>query len=147
MACMPRMRASPLSETDRPARSSTRAPTRPVPALGNQARLRRLSGAPPQLQAKLEIGAVDDPLEREADAVAEQIVGTNPALHALHAAPAQLRCKCAACEEEMHREPVSAGAARHASAPPMVGQVLAEPGRPLHRDTRSFFEPRLGRPL
>jgi hypothetical protein len=56
--------------------------------LGNKAHLRRLSSAPVALQAKLAIGAVNDPLEREADAVADQVMRmADPALSHTATAP------------------------------------------------------------
>src|ERR1700744_4541463 len=69
-------------------------------AIGNQAALRRLArpGARP-LQPKLAIGAVDDPLEHEADRVADQVMRMpDPAL-SLASAPPQLSRKGAACED------------------------------------------------
>ena len=67
-------------------------------SLSNQARLRQLST--PRIQAKLEIGAVDDPLEHEADRVAERVMRMpDPAL-VVRASPQRISRKCTACEEE-----------------------------------------------
>ena len=71
------------------------ASARTRPAFGNQALLRRL-------QPKLTVGAVDDPLEREADRVADQVMrmpepGPGPTVSA--SAPRVSR-KCAGCDEE-----------------------------------------------
>jgi Domain of unknown function (DUF4157)/HNH/ENDO VII superfamily nuclease with conserved GHE residues len=52
------------------------------------------------LQAKLEIGAVDDPLEREADAVADAVMRMPDPTLSLSASQPQIRRKCAECEEE-----------------------------------------------
>jgi hypothetical protein len=66
-----------------------------------QARLRRLSA--PRIQAKLTGGAANDPLEHEADAVAEIVMRMpDPAL-SVSAAPLQVSRKCAVCEAEALR--------------------------------------------
>ena len=54
----------------------------------------------PTIQRKMRIGPVDDPLEREADRVADQVVRlSDPAISAV-ATPPQISRKCEACEEE-----------------------------------------------
>jgi hypothetical protein len=52
------------------------------------------------LQPKLAIGAVDDPLEREADAAAEQVMRMPEPAVPLSQTPIQLHRMCAACEDE-----------------------------------------------
>jgi hypothetical protein len=101
-----------------------------------------------RLQRKLAIGSVDDPLEREADAVGDAVMRMpDPAL-AVSAAPPQVSRKCAECEEEEKKLQMKPAAASPASAageaPPIVHEVLRQPGRPLDAETRAFFEPRLG---
>lgn len=117
----------------------------------NQAVLRGLSRVQPRLQAKLEIGSANDPLEREADQVANQVMNTAEPRSSLTAAPGQLSRKCAACEEEDNKHTLQtkpAGAApAPGAAPGIVHQVLATPGRPLDAATRGFFEPRMGQDL
>src|ERR1700676_761415 len=54
----------------------------------------------PVLQAKLQIGAADDPLEQEADRVAEQVTRMPEADVAITTASPHLARKCAACEEK-----------------------------------------------
>src|SRR5258708_29866184 len=86
------------------------------------------------LQAKLDIGAVDDPLEREADGVADRVMRIVDPAPSTSAAPPRINRKCAACEEEEEKkvQMKPAGAARSvAAAPPTVHEVLREPGRPL----------------
>src|SRR5262249_15348878 len=83
--------------------------------------------APPPLpggiQAKLAIGPVDDPLEHEADRVADLVMRMpHPAL-SISAAP-----------------PPAAS-----EVPPIVHEVLRSPGQPLDAATRAFFEPRFER--
>jgi len=147
--------AGPMVASPQPAASPTvRVPARePKPQpLGNQALLRKL-------QAKLTIGAVDDPLEHEADAAAEQVMrAPDPEEPEVTAAPPHITRKCEACEAE---EKVQAkcdtceGEATlqakreddHDSseeAPVAVDQALKQPGRPLDDATRGFFEPRFG---
>ena len=124
-------------------KSMARTPVRPAPSparLGNQALLRRLTPTPRHLQASLEIGPTDDPLEREADRVADQVVMS---AHA-DAAPATLRRKCAECEEQGSRlQTKRAGADPGiAIAPEIVHDVLHAPGERLDDATRAFMEPR-----
>jgi Domain of unknown function (DUF4157) len=117
---------------------------------GNQATLRRLSRTVPQLQCKLQIGAVNDPLEAEADRVADHVMRMpDPALVSSASLPA-IRRKCASCEDEEAKtiRGKSDGQASVAGeAPPIVHSVLASPGQPLDGATRGFFESRLGADL
>jgi hypothetical protein len=125
---------------------------------------------PGVLQTKLAIGAVNDPLEHEADRVADQVMrmpepmplSAAPAqisrkcdaceeedeekLQKKSAAPAQISRKCDACEEEDEEklQKKSAGPAGPAAAPPIVHEVLRAPGEPLDAATRAFMEPRFG---
>lgn len=91
------------------------------------------------IQAKLAVGRTDDPLEHEADRVAEQVVR-------MTAPPAG--GNCAACQAE-EREPVrakpAAGLALAAEAPDSIHEALGAPGRPLDAAARAYFEPRFGR--
>jgi hypothetical protein len=99
------------------------------------------------LQPRLEIGAVDDPLEREADAVADRVMRMpEPALTLSSALP-RISRKCATCEEEEKQVQMKpAGGARSiGAAPPIVHEVLRSPGRQLDVGTREFFERRFGR--
>ncbi|MGA3398713.1 MAG: DUF4157 domain-containing protein [Acetobacteraceae bacterium] len=130
--------------------------------IGNQATLRRMAQpprgegacrpvslppAPPppiQVQTKLEVGDVDDPLEHEADRVADHVMRM-PVQH--------LQRACAACgdgsgagkdEEDkpkIHR--VAEGGTAKAEAPDSIVAALGT-GRPLEPGLRNFFEPRFG---
>ncbi|UWZ81737.1 eCIS core domain-containing protein [Occallatibacter riparius] len=114
--------------------------SRPVPCLGNQAMLRRLSRTTPSIQRSLQVGAVNDPLEAEADRTADHVMRmTGPA-------PADtIQRKCAACEEEDKVQTKNNGTAQAKGvAPPIVSQALSSPGQPLDAPTRAFFEPRFG---
>src|SRR4051812_13257511 len=53
----------------------------------------------PVVQAKLAIGAVDDPLEHEADRVAEQVMRMPAPRPSITASPPRVSRKCAAWEE------------------------------------------------
>lgn len=114
------------------------------PALGNQATLRRL-------QPKLTIGAVDDPLEREADAVADQVMRMPTPGPAMSASPPRISRKCAACEEEdkvkLQPRRATAADAGATEAPASVNVALGSTGQPLDFATRAFFEPRFGADL
>lgn len=91
------------------------------------------------LQRKLQVGAADDPMEREADAIAERVTGGD-----------RLQRKCDACKEEAEADKISRKAwggetTAPVNAPPIVHEVLRQPGTPLDSATRSWFEPRFGR--
>jgi hypothetical protein len=114
-------------------------PNAPPPALST------LKAPARVLQPKLEIGAVDDPLEREADTVADRVMRMVDSGPPISAAPPRVSRKCAACEEEEENkvQMKQASAARSVGAAPLsVHEVLRQPGRPLDAATRAFFEPR-----
>jgi Domain of unknown function (DUF4157) len=103
----------------------------------------------PGLQRKLVVGQVNDPLEHEADHVADQVMRMPDASLTIGAAPMGLSRKCAACEEEqksgtLQAHPAAATRAAPGAAPPIVHEVLRSPGRPLDAASRGFFEPRFG---
>ncbi len=129
--------------------------------------LRPLPGV---LQAKLEVGAVNDPLEREADRVAEHVMRmpdprtpSGPAVSA-GAPGVQRKCSCGGscdkCKAEqpdeergkVQRKPTgphisavgSSPASSGMTAPPIVHEVLRSPGQPLDPGTRALMEPRFG---
>src|SRR5262249_14693373 len=102
--------------------------------------------APHLIQRKLEVGAVDDPLEHEADRVADRVMLMTDA----PAGGPMLQCKCAACAEEEQsklqpKRTPAADRAPGADAPLIVHDVLRSPGAPLDRATRAFMEPRFER--
>lgn len=102
-----------------------------------------LSGA---IQAKLLVGEVNDPLEHDADRVADQVVRMPDPESSLAAAPTQLSRKCADCakEEAQTLQTKRAGMpeATTGEAPAIVHAVLSSPGQPLDPISRAFFEPR-----
>jgi len=140
-------------EMGRRRASASRRPIASEHYAGNQAVLRLLSRTMPQLQRKLAVGAVNNPLEAEADRVADQVMRMpDPDLPAT-----ALRRKCSACDEAVQRKCASCeeedaklqkkADGRTVSAreaPAIVHDVLSSPGRPLEPSTRAFFEPRMG---
>lgn len=99
------------------------------------------------MQARLEVGPVNDPIEREADAVADAAMGM-AAPGPVSAVPSQVSRKCAACEEEdkqtLQTKPAGPASTQPGIAPAQVHEVIGQPGQPLDLATRSFFEPRFG---
>jgi len=115
---------------------------------GNQAALRRLHRLSPRVHCKLEVGAVDDPLEAEADRVADQVMRMSDPDLSVSNSTAQISRKCAACEEEdekkVHKKS-NGRALAESVAPPSVDAAIQSSGQPLDAATRAFFEPRFGR--
>jgi hypothetical protein len=128
--------------------------------MGNQAALRRLSrnvpAGPPIIQCKLEVGAVDDPLEAEADRVADHVMRMSapapPVSNNSHDLDDELvHRKCAGCEEEEKNKKLNMKSNGHPAAtgeaPPIVDQALSGVGHRLDASTRAFYEPRFGADL
>jgi hypothetical protein len=82
-------------------------------------------------QRKLSVGSSSDPLEREADRIADQVLA-RPGAAAIAPAPVSVR-----------RFSGAQSAATNA-APPSVEHALAGAGQPLDRATRSVMEQRFG---
>src|SRR6185437_540785 len=126
------------------------------------------------LQAKLMVGAVNDPLEMEADRVADQVMRMpepHTAAHSDHAKSSRSanhsdqsahaggslhrKCDCGgSCDEckkheddqhvKVQMKANGAGSAYGMEAPPIVHEVLRSSGKPLDSATRAFMEPRFG---
>ena len=98
------------------------------------------------IQAKLAVGSLSDPLEDEADRVADQVMRMPSPEIAPTAGPPQISRKCAACEEEQGLQKKEAGIAEpdQSEAPASVYEVLRSPGQPLDEAIRAYFEPRFG---
>jgi hypothetical protein len=94
---------------------------------------------------RLEVQPADDAFELEADRVSKQVMRA-PALTAQGDAnvpapvdgPPIARVALQTSSNGSHEE-------NAASAPPIVGEVLGSPGKPLDADTRDFMQQRLGR--
>jgi len=101
---------------------------------------------PGAIQPQLAVGPVDDPLEREADSVAEQVMRMPAPEVSAAAAPPQVSRKCAECEgeEKLQKKPSGPAEAAAGEARAIVHQVLRSPGQPLDEATRAYFEPRFG---
>src|SRR4051812_16486979 len=111
------------------------------PDRSDQPQARSLLTAPPLLgsiQPKFIVGQIDDPLEREADRVAEAVVSGR-------AAPSTLQRKCAACENEEERAMrKAAGPGLVADATPAAAVPSLGAGTPLPATVRATMEPRFG---
>jgi Domain of unknown function (DUF4157) len=103
------------------------------------------------LQAKLSISQPDDPYEREADRVADEVTrAPGPVLARKCASCESTGSSCASCaaepEETIQRKSESpAGLAGAANAANSIHGLDA--GEPLHRETRAMMEPRFGSDL
>jgi hypothetical protein len=102
------------------------------------------------LQRKLLVGSINDPLEHEADRIADTVARVPSATPCTDCAPEQISRKCAACEEEesakalqTKRTASAQPAARE--APSIVHEVLRSPGQSLDAATQGFMEARFGR--
>jgi hypothetical protein len=98
------------------------------------------------IQCKLSIGAVTDPLEQEADRVADQVMGLPDSAVPLGAAEQQpIKARPAASGPQLvSRSTNRIDAQRSRAVPHQVANVVGSAGKPLDRETRSFFEPRFG---
>ncbi|SFN33322.1 protein of unknown function [Nitrosospira briensis] len=83
------------------------------------------------IQRKLTIGASDDPSEKEADRVADQVMSM-PANAAINRAPLRI--------QRLTGSPTEAVT----EAPPSVDRVLSSPGKPLEPELRRDMEQRFG---
>jgi hypothetical protein len=122
------------------------APVAAVKPVRAQPTVRAILRTP--IQPKLEVGAVNDPLEHEADRVADQVMRMPAPKVSAAAAPRRISRKCAACEEERPRTlQRKAGGPKSVAGnvPAVVHEVLGSPGKPLDDATRAYFEPRFGR--
>ena len=90
---------------------------------------------------------MDDPLEREADRVADAVVDGRSAVPRTLSSVGMVQRKCAACaaEDEDSTVRLKRGSSRGGSADAAAGSLGA--GAPLPASERRFFEPRLGRDL
>lgn len=107
--------------------------------------------AKPSPSAKLELGAVDSPLEREADRIAAQVVRAARGGKPLQHASGSVQRACASCDEErdklLQRAAVSGSTStREATreAPAAVEEGLASPSHGVGEPARSLLEQWLG---
>ncbi|WP_374586864.1 eCIS core domain-containing protein [Ideonella dechloratans] len=133
--------------TGRPARSSGLAP----PAPDQRAALQEALGRP--VRPQLTLGTPDDAHEREAEAVARQVMAPGSGQPGPEAT---VRRQCAACAEEHHDETLrrretpgtsTAATTTLAGAQAQAIHGLRGQGQPMPAGERRFFEPRLGADL
>src|ERR1700738_3928023 len=85
----------------------------------------------PFVQPKLAIGQVSDPLEHEANRVADQVMRMSAPKFTIGPTPPQISRKCEACEEEerqMLQTKPAGWRALAAEASSIVHEVLRSPG-------------------
>jgi len=146
-------------DNGRPNQSENRTPG------GPERQFSRLLPSP--IQAKLEVGAVDDPLEREADRVGEQVMRIAEPSTAANSARSESvpgawrqhscggkrqHCKADASggDDQLQRKSIATqishfGSARGNTpvmAPPSIHDVLRSSGQPLDATARRFMEAR-----
>jgi hypothetical protein len=108
-------------------------------------------------QTRPAVGPAEDHYEREAERVAQRVVNMRepspvvaPTLHS--STSLQRKCACGGSSEEecscakkgSSLQRAEAGPNAPVTAPPIVHQVLATPGRPLSSEIRAYMEPRFG---
>ena len=112
-----------------------------------------------RLQRKLAVGSAHDPLEAQADEMAEHIMSmASPTETGVvpTSSPQTLQRKCSCeegggkckqCEEKQQKlqRKAQGGIVAPVAAPPIVHDVLRSPGQPIDAATRAFMEPRFGR--
>lgn len=91
-------------------------------------------------QRNLIVGRAHDPLEHEADTVADQMMRIPDPRPVLRGAPPVISRKCAAGEQLETKSDDTGAAVRE--APPAVHEVVGSTGLPLDQRARRFFEPR-----
>jgi hypothetical protein len=91
------------------------------------------------LQRKLAIGEVNDPLEHEADRVADQVMRMPAPELAANSVPPRI-----SRPREGGGRPQGKVEASPIEAPASVHEVLRSSGQPLDQATRAYFEPRFG---
>ncbi|MGN6212327.1 eCIS core domain-containing protein [Parafilimonas sp.] len=108
------------------------------------------SSSTPIIQPKLEINQPDDMYEQEADAMADHVMRMtdNDAFQPAFFRPpvTNVQRKCAHCEEEEKKVQRKESNNAPAEATLQTENYLRSlsPGRPLNKEEKSFFEPRIG---
>lgn len=97
------------------------------------------------MQLKVSVGQAGDPLEREAERIADGVIRTPGQHHpAVSSAPQQPSRPCQCGEGTQAKQAKIAGSqpASLAEAPPVVDDVLRAPGQPLGANDLEFFQRR-----
>jgi Domain of unknown function (DUF4157) len=105
-----------------------------------------ITAAPPAVQRKARLGPVNDPLEREADRIADQVVAETPVDAISSRGLPGVQRKCTGCEAE-EDSIVRRKAAGRAAGTGVDGVAagISHSGVPLAHAERAYFEPRFGR--
>ncbi|MFL5383022.1 MAG: DUF4157 domain-containing protein [Longimicrobiaceae bacterium] len=139
----------PAASTNaRAAASPEKAKESPPAAAGPQTNFASIPMPPPQVQRKATVSSPGDPFEREADAVADEVMRmAEPAR--ISSVPASIQRECAACEDEERKtiQPERAPSARSGAELDTVAAVRGAErgGEPLPKAARDFFESRFRR--
>lgn len=136
--------------TKSPAPTRTRESQRP--GTGWVYHVDRPAGsAPVRMQRKLFVDAPGGVHEQEADHVADRVMRMPEPPRRRHSCSCGGTCPAcrAAAEREQVQERLQTlragpGDTEQVEAPPLVQQVLSEPGEQLDAETRAYFEPRFG---
>ena len=91
----------------------------------------------PQIQTKLKVGAINDPLEHEAETAANHVMRKSEPL-------LQRACACGGTCPKCNKGSAMTGGRAPIEVPAIVEEVLASPGRPLDQSTRELMESRFG---
>jgi hypothetical protein len=125
----------PIFPPDRPIGSQFPSPlsATPIPSI---------------IQPKLVVGEVNDPLEHEADLVADRVMRMPDPDLSITSSPPQISRKCTTCEEAeaqaLQTNPAGAPISAGLEAPGVVHEVIRSPAEPLDAKSRAYFEPRFG---
>lgn len=140
------LRLRPATPTSaRAPASPEKAKASPPVAAGPQFNLASIPILPPQIQRKATVSSPGDPLERQADKVADEVMRmAEPAR--ISSAPASIQHARAACEDE-EKKTIQTERAPSAQSGAEVDTVAAvrgaeRGGEPLPKAVRDFFEPR-----
>jgi hypothetical protein len=105
------------------------------------------SSQPGVIQRHLVVGQADDPLEAEADRVADRVMSSG--VQPIYAGPAaRIGRKCTDCgddEKKLQAKRLGAPRAGSGQAPEIVHAVLGSAGQPLDSEALHFFGRRFGR--
>lgn len=126
------------------AHSGTRVQTRPAPGFAhNFSRVSVHSKAPVSLRPKLTLSTPGDVYEREADRVAEQVTNMpDDLLPRMSGDRLEFTSERPTIRGRLEAGRAGVSETAGMEAPPIVGEVLRTPGRPLDPHTRSFMEGR-----
>jgi hypothetical protein len=130
-----------------PTRATRNEPAAHEKADNATGMIHRETAAPPRspgpIQEKLKIGAMKDPLEQEADSIADKMTPSPaPQVFPTRAEAPQVSRKYGEREKEVRLKKSGGPQVAAGEAPAIVHEVLDSPGRPLDDATRAYFEPR-----